>query len=166
VPAKAYNFPPGSLLARLGIVRLGLDLLTSGSQALPKLLARVSSGKGASVTIASSGSPQAAASCGRDESALVPARGFDNMAEYLARLPNLRARAGRGALRDLPCRHFAEKSTPAVVDATARRRLCLPRKAFDRRGQRPLGATRPAGSRRSRGFGRCAASESEGRPSY
>ena len=40
----------GALLARLGIVGLALRLLTGGSQRIPKLLARVSAGKGASVT--------------------------------------------------------------------------------------------------------------------
>ena len=111
----------GSLLARLGIVRLGLDLLTSGSQALPKLFARVSSGKGASVTDRLVGEVR------KLPPELWPVmkahwcqpRGFDNMAEYLARLPEACALAlDDGALRDLPLAVIsAEKSTPAVVDA-------------------------------------------------
>lgn len=40
----------GATLARFGVVRLGLDLLMSGSLALPKLLAKASSGQGSSVT--------------------------------------------------------------------------------------------------------------------
>jgi pimeloyl-ACP methyl ester carboxylesterase len=40
----------GATLARLGIVRLALKLLTSGNQRIPKLLARVSAGKGSRVT--------------------------------------------------------------------------------------------------------------------
>ena len=40
----------GALLARLGVVRLGLHLLLSGSRKVPKLLARVSAGRGAGVT--------------------------------------------------------------------------------------------------------------------
>jgi pimeloyl-ACP methyl ester carboxylesterase len=40
----------GELLARLGVVRLALNLLLSGSRTIPKLLARVSAGRGAGVT--------------------------------------------------------------------------------------------------------------------
>lgn len=40
----------GELLARLGIVRLALNLLLSGSRTIPKVLARVSAGSGAGVT--------------------------------------------------------------------------------------------------------------------
>lgn len=40
----------GELLARLGVVRLALKLLLSGSRTIPKLLARVSAGRGAGVT--------------------------------------------------------------------------------------------------------------------
>jgi pimeloyl-ACP methyl ester carboxylesterase len=40
----------GAVLARLGVVRVGLRMLTSGSRTVPKLLARVSAGRGASVT--------------------------------------------------------------------------------------------------------------------
>jgi pimeloyl-ACP methyl ester carboxylesterase len=40
----------GDLLARLGVVRLALNLLMSGSRTIPKMLARVSAGRGASVT--------------------------------------------------------------------------------------------------------------------
>jgi len=40
----------GELLARMGVVRLALTLLMSGSRTIPKMLARVSAGSGASVT--------------------------------------------------------------------------------------------------------------------
>lgn len=40
----------GELLARLGVVRLALNLLLSGSRTIPKMLARVSAGRGAGVT--------------------------------------------------------------------------------------------------------------------
>jgi pimeloyl-ACP methyl ester carboxylesterase len=40
----------GALLARLGVVGLGLKLLASGSRTIPKMLARVSAGHGAGVT--------------------------------------------------------------------------------------------------------------------
>jgi pimeloyl-ACP methyl ester carboxylesterase len=40
----------GEFLARLGVVRLALNLLLSGSRAIPKMLARVSAGRGAGVT--------------------------------------------------------------------------------------------------------------------
>jgi pimeloyl-ACP methyl ester carboxylesterase len=40
----------GAALARLGVVRLALKLLTGGSHRIPQLLARVSAGKGAGVT--------------------------------------------------------------------------------------------------------------------
>jgi pimeloyl-ACP methyl ester carboxylesterase len=40
----------GELLARLGVVRLALNLLLSGSRTIPKILARVSVGRGAGVT--------------------------------------------------------------------------------------------------------------------
>jgi pimeloyl-ACP methyl ester carboxylesterase len=40
----------GALLARLGVVRLALSLLAAGSQRLPKMIARASSGRGAAIT--------------------------------------------------------------------------------------------------------------------
>jgi pimeloyl-ACP methyl ester carboxylesterase len=40
----------GAMLARLGVVSVALKLLMSGSRSIPKMLARVSAGKGASVT--------------------------------------------------------------------------------------------------------------------
>jgi pimeloyl-ACP methyl ester carboxylesterase len=40
----------GAVLARMGVVRLALRLLTGGSRKIPKLLARAAAGQGASVT--------------------------------------------------------------------------------------------------------------------
>ncbi len=40
----------GATLARLGIVKMALKLLTSGNQKIPKMLAKLSAGRGASVT--------------------------------------------------------------------------------------------------------------------
>jgi pimeloyl-ACP methyl ester carboxylesterase len=111
----------GALLARLGVVRLGLDLLTSGAKALPKLLARASSGKGVSVTDRLVGE---VSKLPRELWPVMKAqwcqpRGFDNMAEYLARLPETCAfPPDNSALSDLPLVVIsAEKSAPAVVEA-------------------------------------------------
>jgi pimeloyl-ACP methyl ester carboxylesterase len=111
----------GSLLARLGVVRLGLDLLTSGSKVLPQMLARASSGKGASVTDRLVGEVR------KLPPELWPVmkahwcqpRCFLQLAEYLAGLPEACALPlDDGALRDLPLVVIsAEKTTPAVVEA-------------------------------------------------
>jgi pimeloyl-ACP methyl ester carboxylesterase len=111
----------GSLLARLGVVRLGLDLLTSGTQFLPKLLARVSSGTGASVPDRLVGEVR------KLPPELWPVmkvhwcqpRCFLQLAEYLARLPEACALAlDDGALRDLPLVVIsAEKTVAPVVEA-------------------------------------------------
>jgi pimeloyl-ACP methyl ester carboxylesterase len=110
----------GSLLARLGVVRLGLDLLTSGAKALPQLLARASSGKGVSVTDRLVGEVR------KLPPELWPVmkahwcqpRGFDNMAEYLARLPEACALAlDDSPLRNLPLVVIsAQKTAPAVLE--------------------------------------------------
>lgn len=79
----------GAFLARLGVVRLALDLLLAGSRSLPKLLARVTSGQGASVPDRFVGEVR------KMPSEVWPAvrahwcqpKSFRTMAEYLARLP-------------------------------------------------------------------------------
>lgn len=111
----------GALLARLGVVRLALDLLTSGVKALPQLLARVSSGKGVSVTDRLVGEVR------KLPPELWPVmkaqwcqpRGFLQLAEYLERLPEACAIALHDdALRNLPLIVIsAEKTAPAVVEA-------------------------------------------------
>ena len=111
----------GALLARLGVVRLGLDLLTSGAQFLPKILARAFSGKGVSVTDRLVGEVR---KLPRELWPIMKAqwcqpRGFDTMAEYLARLPATCALAlDDGPLRNLPLVVIsAERTAPVVMEA-------------------------------------------------
>ena len=111
----------GALLARLGVVRLGLDLLTSGAKVLPKLLARASSGKGASVTDRLVGE---VSKLPRELWPVLKAhwcqpRGFLQLAEYLARLPEACASPlDNSALSGLPLVVIsAERTAPAVVEA-------------------------------------------------
>ena len=111
----------GAWLAHLGVVRLGLDLLMAGSSHLPRLLARVSSGKGAPVPDRLVGEIR------KLPPALWPvvkahwcqARGFSTMAEYLARLPeNCSVVPDASALRDLPLIVIsAQKTDPDVIAA-------------------------------------------------
>lgn len=114
----------GATLARLGVVRLALDLLMSGSHAIPKLLARVSSGKGSSVTDRLVGEvrkmPAEVWPMVRAHWCLP--RSFRTMAQYLERLPEACATPLQdGALRDLPLVVIsASKSDPAVVEAHRR----------------------------------------------
>jgi pimeloyl-ACP methyl ester carboxylesterase len=102
-------------------VRLGLDLLTSGTRFLPKLLARVSSGQGAAVPDRLVGEVR------KLPPELWPVmkahwcqpRCFDNLAEYLARLPASCSQAlDNGPLHDLPLVVIsAGKTAPAVIEA-------------------------------------------------
>jgi len=84
----------GAALARFGVVRLGLDLLLSGSRFLPKLLAKASSGKGSSVPDRLVGEvrklPEKAWPAVKSHWCLP--RSFRTMAEYLERLPEACAR--------------------------------------------------------------------------
>jgi len=79
----------GAWLAKAGVVRFALGMLTSGSTRIPKLLARVSAGRGASVTERLTGEvrkmprdlwPVIAAHWSRSQSFLA-------MADYLEQLP-------------------------------------------------------------------------------
>lgn len=111
----------GALLARLGVVRLGLDLLTSGAQFLPKLLARVSGGKGVTVP------NRLVAEVQKLPQELWPVMKaqwcqpsrFVNMAEYLELIPASCALALDDApLRDLPLAVIsAERTAAAVIEA-------------------------------------------------
>jgi pimeloyl-ACP methyl ester carboxylesterase len=110
----------GALLARLGVVRFGLDLLTSGTRFLPKLLARVSSGKGAAVPDRLVGEVR---KLPRELWPVMKAhwcqpRCFTTMAEYLARLPESCARPlDDAALRHLPLVVVsAARTAPAVIE--------------------------------------------------
>jgi pimeloyl-ACP methyl ester carboxylesterase len=114
----------GAMLARLGVVRLALDLLMSGSHAIPKLLAKVSSGKGSSVTDRLVGEVRKMPA---EIWPMVKAhwclpRSFRTMAEYLERLPEAcAAPLDDSALRDLPLVVIsASRSDPEVVEAHQR----------------------------------------------
>lgn len=79
----------GALLARFGLVRLGLELLSGGARLLPKLLARATGGEGRSLPDRLVGEirklpPEAWPAVVSHWSL---ARSFRVMAEYLARLP-------------------------------------------------------------------------------
>lgn len=95
----------GALLARFGIVRFALFLLISGGRRLPRAIARLSAGKGASVTERLTGEvrklPPEAWPMVRmhwsDEKC------FQTMADYLERLPeNVAAAANTGFPRGVP----------------------------------------------------------------
>ena len=95
----------GAWLARLGVVRAGLWMLTNGSRRIPQLLAGVSAGNGASVTNRLVGEvrkmpkelwPAIAAHWSE-------ARSFETMAENLEQLPlSVRQVAESRGLGDLP----------------------------------------------------------------
>jgi pimeloyl-ACP methyl ester carboxylesterase len=111
----------GALLARLGVVRFGLDLLTSGAQSLPKLLARVSGGRGVSVPNRIVGElrklPPALWPVMKAQWCQ-PSR-FLTLAEYLEHLPQSCDLAlDDSPLRDLPLVVIsAEKTAPTVIEA-------------------------------------------------
>jgi pimeloyl-ACP methyl ester carboxylesterase len=95
----------GAFLARIGVVRFALHLLTRGSQTLPRLLARASAGSGASVTDRLVGEvrkmprelwPAIAAHWSRE-------RSFRAMADNLENLPRSVAQLDESAgMGDLP----------------------------------------------------------------
>ena len=95
----------GATLARLGVVGFALKMLTSGSQRLPKFLARVSAGNGAGVTDRLVGEVR------KMPRELWPAiaqhwseaRSFEAMAQYLENLPRSAAQLDeKRSLDDLP----------------------------------------------------------------
>lgn len=114
----------GALLARLGVVRLALDLLLSGSRFLPQLLSKVSSGQGSAV------SDRLVGELRKLPPELWPAmrahwclpRSFRTLAEYLERLPEAcAAPLDDSALADLPLIVIsAERTHPAVIEAHRR----------------------------------------------
>ncbi len=114
----------GEVLARLGVVRLGLDLLTAGSRTMPRLLARVASGKGAIATDRLVGEIR---KLPRELWPIVKAhwcqpRGFETLAEYLSRLPETCSIApDDSALHGLPLIVIsAGKSAPEVMEVQRR----------------------------------------------
>ena len=99
----------GALLARLGVVRLALSLLAAGSQRLPKMIARASSGRSAAIT------DQFVGQVRKLPSELWPIiqshwcdpKCFEGMARYLETLPQSAAAVARElalteVLGDLP----------------------------------------------------------------
>ena len=105
----------GAMLARLGIVGLTLKLLVTGSQRIPKLMARATAGKGAGVTDRLVGEvrkmpqehwPAIAAHWSRSSSFLA-------MAEYLENLPLSTSHLDeRRSLDDLPTVILSAKPQP------------------------------------------------------
>ncbi|MBI5280784.1 MAG: alpha/beta fold hydrolase [Candidatus Solibacter usitatus] len=114
----------GATLARLGIVRLAVELLLAGSRLLPQILSKASSGRGSSVTDRLVG----------ELSKLPPdlwpvmkshwclPRSFRTLAEYLERLPEACALPLEDAvLRDVPVVVISAGKTSAEVREGHRR---------------------------------------------
>ncbi len=114
----------GALLARWGVVRLGLDLLLLGSRRLPKMLAVAASGKGSEVTQRLAGEIQKLPPevWPRVKSHWCLPRSFSTMAESLERLPEYCATPlDEEPLRRIPVHVLsAETTPPAVVEAHRR----------------------------------------------
>ncbi len=114
----------GAILARFGVVRLGLDLLLAGSRRLPKLLAKVSSGPGSVVPDRLVGEirklPPEVWPAVRAHWCLP--RSFRILAEYLERLPEQCALPlDEDALRPIPVTVIsAARSAPEVIAAHRR----------------------------------------------
>jgi pimeloyl-ACP methyl ester carboxylesterase len=114
----------GATLARLGVVRLALDLLMSGSRAIPQMLAKVTSGKGSSVTTRLVGEvrkmPEEVWPMVRAHWCL--RRSFLTMAEYLERLPaSCSQTIDVAAVREIPLVVIsASKNTPELIEAHRR----------------------------------------------
>jgi pimeloyl-ACP methyl ester carboxylesterase len=99
----------GASLARIGVVRMALNLLVAGSHRLPKMIARASSGGGAAVTDQIVGQVR---KLPRDLWPLIQShwcdpKSFESMARYLTALPQSAAAVAKeleaaDAFRDLP----------------------------------------------------------------
>jgi pimeloyl-ACP methyl ester carboxylesterase len=114
----------GALLARFGVVRLGLDLLLAGSRRLPKLLAKASSGQGSVVPDRLVGEirklPREVWPAVRAHWCLP--RSFRTLAEYLARLPEHCALPlDEARLRPIPVTVISAGKSPEDVIAAHRR---------------------------------------------
>jgi pimeloyl-ACP methyl ester carboxylesterase len=108
----------GAFLARMGVVKLALKLLMSGSRAIPKLVARASAGRGASVTERLTGEVR------KLPRELWPvmakhwseARCFEAMAESLEKLPVSVRQLHEGlSLGDLPVIVLSAGSAGAIA---------------------------------------------------
>jgi pimeloyl-ACP methyl ester carboxylesterase len=114
----------GAILARFGVVRLALSMLMSGSSKLPKVLARLSAGRGAGVT---DNLTREVRKLPREVWPLVAAqwclpKSFRGMADYLEALP-ANAAAAR-PLEDLPAAiitalHGTPEQIPGATHYTA-----------------------------------------------
>ncbi len=140
----------GATLARFGVVRLALDLLLAGGKTIPKLLSKVSSGRGSAVTDRLAGEVR------KLPAELWPVvvshwclpRSFRTMVDYLELLPeNCAAPFQPQGLERIPIVVVSAGSAPEAVRsahaqcvAALRRRL-----APCRRRQRTLGPPRQAG---------------------
>lgn len=113
----------GALLARLGVVRLALEALLAGGQAVPKFLAKVSSGRGSAVTTRLVGEVRKLPA---DVWHVVAAhwrqpRGFKTLSEYLSRIPEYcAAPLNPEASRNIPKGVVSAGTTPAAVAAAHR----------------------------------------------
>jgi pimeloyl-ACP methyl ester carboxylesterase len=99
----------GALLARLGLVRFALNLLAAGSQRLPKMIARASSGRGAAITDQMVGQVRKLPGelWPMIQSHWCDPKCFEGMGGYLEALPQSAAEVARelartDALRDVP----------------------------------------------------------------
>lgn len=110
----------GAVLARLGVVRLALELLLGGGRAIPRLLAKVSSGRGSLFTDRMAGEVR------KLPAELWPVvaslwcrpRGFTTIAAYLEALPGFCAAGLNGAaVRDVPTGIVTAGTTPEAVRA-------------------------------------------------
>jgi pimeloyl-ACP methyl ester carboxylesterase len=108
----------GAFLARLGVVGLALKLLMSGSRAIPKLVARASAGRGASVTERLTGE---VTKLPRELWPVMAkhwseARCFEAMAESLEKLPVSVRQIQEGlSLGDLPVIVLSAASSDAIA---------------------------------------------------
>ncbi len=106
----------GALLARMGIVRVALKLLMSGSRRIPQAMARVSAGNGASVTDRLAGEVR---KMPREHWPAIAqhwseARSFRAMADNLQNLPVSAAQLDENAgLGDLPIVILSTSAAPA-----------------------------------------------------
>jgi pimeloyl-ACP methyl ester carboxylesterase len=112
------------VLARVGIVRLALSLLTAGSRRLPRIFARVSSGNGAPFTerIVGEISKLPPETWPDIQEHWCQPKSFESLAEHLANLPaNAAACRSQCDLGDLPLVVLsAADSTPSRAAEHAR----------------------------------------------
>lgn len=106
------------MLASFGVVRLALDALLSGGQAIPKFLARISSGRGSAVTTRLVGEVR---KLPPDLWPVIAAhwcqpRCFRTLADYLERIPSYcAAPLNPEAARSIPTGVVSTGTTPAKV---------------------------------------------------